>query len=81
MDTYGRHMNTDLTDEMVAGKVQKALDDAGKSKAWLATTTGIPRVTLLRRLNAQTSFTVAELAAVADALGCRVESLVRGSAA
>lgn len=60
---------------LVAENVQVAMLSAGFSQASLAETTGIPRVTLIRRLQGVTAFTVAELDAIAKALSIDVHAL------
>ena len=52
-----------------AAQVRQAMADQQLSQVALAEATGIPRVTLIRRLNGQAPFTVTELAAVAAELG------------
>ncbi len=51
-----------------AAQVRQAMADQQLSQVALAEATGIPRVTLIRRLNGQAPFTVTELAAVAAEL-------------
>jgi len=53
----------------IAEQVRQAMADQQLSQVALAEATGIPRVTLIRRLNGQAPFTVTELAAVAAELG------------
>lgn len=55
--------------ETVAGNVRGLMLAAGENPTSLARNTGIPRVTLLRRLNGQVPFSVDELEAVGRYLG------------
>jgi transcriptional regulator with XRE-family HTH domain len=64
----------------VAVTVAAAMEAGGWSEKALAEATGIPRVTLRRRL-AGAAFNVAELAAIAEALGTTVTDLVDRAAA
>lgn len=64
----------------VASKVADAMEAGGWSEKAMAESTGIPRVTLRRRL-AGAAFNVAELAAIADTLGTTVSALVNEDAA
>lgn len=73
-------MDTNTLPARVASKVASAMQAGGWSEKALAEATGIPRVTLRRRL-AGAAFNVAELAAIADTLGTTVTALVDGEAA
>lgn len=64
----------------VASRVAAAMESGGWSEKALAETTGIPRVTLRRRL-AGAAFNVAELAAIAAALEVTVSTLIDEDAA
>lgn len=64
----------------VATKVAAAMESGGWSEKAMAEATGIPRVTLRRRL-AGASFNVAELAAIAGTLGTSVSDLIGEDAA
>jgi transcriptional regulator with XRE-family HTH domain len=64
-NTYPRRVSEIVAEAMVA---------EGWSEKAMAEATGIPRVTLRRRL-AGAAFNVAELAAIADALGTTVSAL------
>jgi transcriptional regulator with XRE-family HTH domain len=64
----------------VAAKVAAAMEAGGWSEKAMAEATGIPRVTLRRRL-AGAAFNVAELSAVASTLGTTVSALVDEDAA
>jgi transcriptional regulator with XRE-family HTH domain len=61
--------------QIVAEAVKQAMTAANHTEASLSEASGIPRVTLRRRLLGVTPFTVAELAAIAAALGVSVEDL------
>ena len=56
--------------------VQTAMADQAVSRVAPAEATGIPRVTLVRRLSGRAPFTVTELAAVAGALGVPLTDLL-----
>lgn len=73
-------MDTTAYPIRVAQAVTEAMNAGGWSEKALAETTGIPRVTLRRRL-AGAAFNVAELAAIADALGTTVSELIGEDAA
>lgn len=74
-------MNTDLhIPQRVALAVAAAMKAGDWSENALADATGIPRVTLRRRL-AGSAFNVAELAAIASALETTVTALIAEDAA
>lgn len=73
-------MDTNTYPRQVSETVAEAMMAQGWSEKSMAETTGIPRVTLRRRL-AGAAFNVAELAAIADALGTTVSALVDQDAA
>jgi transcriptional regulator with XRE-family HTH domain len=73
-------MDTNTYPRQVSQTVAEAMMAQGWSEKALAEATGIPRVTLRRRL-AGAAFNVAELAAIADALGTTVTDLVDRAAA
>lgn len=73
-------MDTNTYPRQVSQTVAEAMMAQGWSQKALAEATGIPRVTLRRRL-AGAAFNVAELAAIADALGTTVTDLVDRAAA
>lgn len=60
----------------VASVVTDRIDAAGKSHLRISEETGIPRTTLARRLSGASPFTVAELSALAAALGTTPSALV-----
>lgn len=76
---YGDHMDTNYS-ARVALRVAAAMEAGGWSEKAMAETTGIPRVTLRRRL-AGAAFNVAELAAISEALGTTVSELLGEDAA
>lgn len=55
--------------EAVAAAVREAMDAAGATRLGVAAATGIPRTTLGRRLLGTSSFTIAEVHAIASHLG------------
>lgn len=73
-------MDTETYPRRVARNVAQAMEADGWSEKALAEATAIPRVTLRRRL-AGAPFDVAELAAIASALGVTVVDLVGEDAA
>jgi transcriptional regulator with XRE-family HTH domain len=68
-------MDSNLTHQ-VATAVTAATSEAGHSILALAEGTGIPRTTLLRRLSGRSSFTVAELEAIATFLKVEVARFI-----
>lgn len=64
----------------VASRVTTAMEVGGWSEKAMAEATGIPRVTLRRRLSGA-AFNVAELAAIASALNLTVAYLIDEDAA
>jgi predicted transcriptional regulator len=69
-------MNTlPAPDREVARVVAEMLDQAGISRKRASEVTGIPRATLLRRLNGA-SFQILELRAIAEMLGVTVAEIV-----
>ena len=73
-------MDTNTYPRQVSQTVADAMQAQGWSEKAMAEATGIPRVTLRRRL-AGAAFNVAELAAIADILGTTVSDLVDRAAA
>lgn len=71
-------MDTTSAAAVTAAKVSDAMRTRGVSQKSMAESTGIPRVTLIRRLNGTNPFTVTELAAVAATLDVDVRDLVPG---
>lgn len=68
-------MEHDVYAQRIAEKVTAAIQAAGLSQREVAAETGIPLVTLNRRLNGHAPFTVAELYCVAVALRVSAASL------
>lgn len=64
----------------VAERVAVAMEAKERSQVWLSDQTGIPRTTLIRRLSGHAPFTLAEIAAIASALGIDVDELTRSAA-
>lgn len=78
---YGDHMDTNPNySRRVADAVSVAMEAGDWSEKALAEATGIPRVTLRRRL-AGAPFNVAELAAIATTLNTTVSALIGKDAA
>lgn len=76
MGTYSDYMVNPPTDHTIAQRVRVAMEEAGENAHSLAKATGVPRSTLERRLTGFSSFTVAEITALAPLLGTtRVELL------
>ena len=68
-----------MIDSIVAGTAKRVTDAAmaaGKSQVALSDETGIPRATLIRRMDGHSPFNVLELGRVAVALGVSVSSLI-----
>lgn len=80
LDMYSHVMQLTPTSKDVAASVKDAMTERGVSQAALADATGIPRVTLIRRLNGHSSFTVEELANVAEHLQVPMQSFLAGAA-
>jgi hypothetical protein len=57
------------------------MEATGENPNSLAMKAGVPRVTLLRKLDCAAAFNVDELDAIADVLGTTAEELVRKDAA
>lgn len=76
---YVLHM--DNFTALVAKKVVAAIEAGGQTELGIAEATGIPRVTLRRRLQGLNSFTVAELKAIATVLDIKVSDLTAEDAA
>ena len=73
-------MDTNTYSGRVAAAVASAMETGGWSEKAMAEATGIPRVTLRRRL-AGAAFNVAELAAIANTLSTTVPELIGEDAA
>jgi hypothetical protein len=71
-------MGTETYSDAVAGRVAEAIEAAGETKLGVAEKTGIPRSTLLRRLDRVTPFNTDELDAIAKLLGIDVVVLAGG---
>lgn len=78
-----QQVQTDLTvlhmehlDHMVAGKVRRAMSDAGLGLGDLAARSGLPASDLRSLLAAHGSFTVDELVRIAAAVDCRILDLL-----
>lgn len=71
------HMdNTEALDRQLTAEVREAMKAAGMSHREMAAATGIPLVTLSRRLSGQgKGFTVVEVLAIADVLGISLVEL------
>lgn len=61
---------------MVANRVGDLIGASGVTRTWICEQTGIPRVTLHRRLSGLSPFTLAELDRIADALRVPTTSLL-----
>lgn len=67
------HMDTTTA---TAAKVEQARERAGISRLALSEATGIPRSTLIRKLNGHQSFTVGDIDVIAQALRVDPATLV-----
>lgn len=74
MDRYGLRMES--TASRVAAVVKETMTARNISQVQLAEATGIPRVTLIRRLNGSVAFSVDELDRIAAHLGVSVSDLL-----
>ena len=70
----------DTLTPLVADRVVAAMQSKGATRLGISEATGIPRTTLLRRLSGASSFTVAELHAIARALEVPVRDLIEDAA-
>lgn len=70
----------DTLTPLVADRVVAAMETKGATRLGISEATGIPRTTLLRRLSGASSFTVAELDAIARALEVPVRDLIGDAA-
>lgn len=68
------------TADRAAERVAEQIKASGVTVVWLCETTGIPRSTLLRRLNGHAPFTLSEIDRIAAALRVSPDALI-GSAA
>lgn len=59
------HMDSSLYQRTLAAEVASAIERAEQSTLSVSNATGIPRTTLIRRLNGNSPFTVTELADIA----------------
>lgn len=59
-----------------AARVAARIEARGTTHAWVCRKTGIPRSTLVRRLSGRTSFTLAEVEALAAALETTASELI-----
>lgn len=71
---------TDST-ELVSAHVSDQIKESGVKLTWLCEKTGIPRSTMVRRLNGSTSFSLNELDRIAAALRVTTADLLRVVAA
>jgi transcriptional regulator with XRE-family HTH domain len=70
-----------IDSDTVAGEVRANLARRGKTKVWLAAQLKISTATLQRRLAGQSSFSLAEISTIAEALDVPVSDLLPGVAA
>lgn len=75
MDTTVPYMDTSTYRSAVAKTVTESLKAGGYSEKAMAEATGIPRVTLRRRLSGTSPFNVSELDAIARTLGIPIRNL------
>jgi len=73
LTTSMHRMNTpQATSDRLTAVIDEAMRAAKISQRAMADATGIPLVTLSRRLNGHTAFTVVEMAAIADVLNLSI---------
>lgn len=71
---------TTPTADLAARRVAEQIKTSGVTVVWLCDTTGIPRSTLLRRLNGHTPFTLSEIDRIATALRVSPNTLLGDAA-
>jgi predicted transcriptional regulator len=70
------HMEPLTTAASVAANVSEQVRESGVTIVWLCGRTGIPRSTMLRRLDGHSPFNLNEIDRIANALRIPVESLL-----
>lgn len=73
-------MVTKTPTAIIAGRVEAARRRANVTPHALAITAGIPRTTLIRKLDGHTDFTIPELIRISEHLGAKCSDLLRGVA-
>lgn len=68
------------TAERVAARISEQIRESGVTLTWLCVKTGIPKSTMLRRLNGHSPFNLNELDRLADALRMSTRDLLGGAA-
>lgn len=76
MDSYSIHMDIAPPAAPLAAAIRHEMRAAGLSVLKVSEETGIPRVTLRRRLVTNRGFTVEEVGAIAELLGTSASSLI-----
>ncbi|GAA6123984.1 hypothetical protein BPY_20920 [Bifidobacterium psychraerophilum] len=61
-------VNQESITKQAAGKINAALETAGRSVKWLSDQSGTPYVTLRRQLEGKSSISIGQLATYADCL-------------
>lgn len=64
------------TKQEIAHNIQKAIDEAERSKKWTAEKAGIALSTFHRKMNGGAEFTIEELMRIADVLNTRPVNLL-----
>jgi transcriptional regulator with XRE-family HTH domain len=64
------------TDSLIAERLREAMKTQERSVAWVARKSGMSERRIARRLKGEVSFTVDELATIADALGLHEASFM-----
>ena len=62
--------------QRTASKVASAISDSGLTRLELSELTGIPKTTLLRKVNGHAPFTLDDIASIGAALGVRPDTLI-----
>lgn len=70
------HMEHFTTADLVSARVAAEIKEAGVTVVWLCGKTGIPRSTMLRRLDGHSAFNLNEIDRIAAALRVPAESLL-----
>lgn len=79
LDTYGVRMVTDTLPKRIADVIVGKMNSLEQTILGLSTETGIPRTTLKRRLRTGAGLEVAELHAIAEALGTTMVAIIEAA--
>ena len=79
LDAYGVRMVTDTLPKHIADVIVGKMNSLEQTILGLSTETGIPRTTLIRRLRTGAGLEVAELHAIAEALGTTMVAIIEAA--